>query len=508
MNIVFVHCHYQRGGVTQVIQNQVRALRLQANIGEILLVGSSRVDGLQEDVLTATTSVTIEDFDYDEAAPIDRSEQMLAQLTQALAQSGLQPDSTVIHWHNHSLGKNTSAPAVIHSLAKNGWRQLLQIHDFAEDNRPTNYGNLIQACSARTKSDLDRYLYPVASQIHYATLTRADQMALRTIGVPPACLHWLPNSVTAPPGEPPSKQAALEKIRRAMSLPGDATWCLYPVRGIRRKNVGEFLLLSRWLEPNGYAGLTLRPTTPVEAKSYDRWRAIAEGVAPRAVFDAATYDAVQFADNMAASDFVLSTSVAEGFGMTFLEPWLSGRQVIARRLRTVTDDFAATGIDIPKLYDQIPIPGDSAWIRQCKNEYQTAINAAWQRVPTEFQPATARHNLESETMDFAALSPQRQVEVLRRMSHDPKYEDACQELSPTLVRNLRAGANHQSIDHNAKIISKQYSVQNVGQSLLPIYQQLLDAEIDGEPRSPANARSGIDTVNAVRPFYPCRTEVL
>jgi hypothetical protein len=110
----------------------------------------------------------------------------------------------------------------------------------------------------------------------------------------------------------------------------------------------------------------------VETRSYERWRELAHSVAPQAVFDVGHREDISFSQNLAASDYVLSTSVAEGFGMVFLEPWLSGRSVIARSLPTVAEDFLAAGIDFPLLYDSILIPGNREWIHSCIHESQNA----------------------------------------------------------------------------------------------------------------------------------------
>jgi hypothetical protein len=512
VNIVILHCHFERGGVSQVVENHVRALKNIGDIQRIFLASGDRIGGLSAETLAAVTTVTVNDFDYDSQmysaeALANRAASIAENLSKALLSQGVDRESTVLHWHNHSLGKNSAAPAVIRLLAQTGWRLLLQIHDFAEDNRPGNYQHLISASGAKDKTDIDRYLYPVASQIHYATLTRADQSAVLQIGIPTARAHWLPNSVAAPSEDRSSQAESLLKIRSALGLPSDARWYLYPVRGIRRKNVGEFLLLSRWTDPSCYSGLTLRPATPIEERSYDRWRKLAEDVAPRAIFDAAR-EGIPFADNVAAADAILSTSVAEGFGMTFLEPWLSGREVIARRLQTVTDDFEESGIRIDKLYDQIPVPGDKQWLLECQTQYSEALNAAWEKIPTEFRPQESKIDGHLTEIDFALLTTDRQTEVLRRISQDPGFEAELQDRSSSLIMNLRSGPDRHRIKHNESIVRDRYSTEHAAITLRQIYQMIAAAPIDNRIDAPAGAGSGVDTINDVRPFYPCRTELI
>ncbi len=153
--------------------------------------------------LAAVEQLSIAGFDYDPQefsgnSLSGRAQAMVRDLEAELANHGIAKDNSVLHWHNHSLGKNTAAPAAIRLLAESGWRILLQIHDFAEDNRPENYRRLIQATGAESKSEIDQYLYPVGSQIHYATLTRADAAVLCEVGIPETRTHCLPNSVVLP----------------------------------------------------------------------------------------------------------------------------------------------------------------------------------------------------------------------------------------------------------------------------------------------------------------------
>ncbi len=145
MNIVILHCHFERGGVTQVVQNQLRALRDSDAVKEIVLVSGGRTGGLSDETTSSMHSIAVDGFDYDNSVASSDHDLLLARLENAFTDHGLSKDNTVLHWHNHSLGKNTVAPAVIRELAESGWRLLLQIHDFAEDNRPENYQRLISA---------------------------------------------------------------------------------------------------------------------------------------------------------------------------------------------------------------------------------------------------------------------------------------------------------------------------------------------------------------------------
>jgi hypothetical protein len=110
LNIIIVHCHFERGGVTQVVENHVRWLCNTGEIGRIVLLSGARVAGLSEATRQATESITLPDFDYDtvelRSHPGDiqsRVTELVRQWEQQMQAMGISPTDTVVHWHNHSL---------------------------------------------------------------------------------------------------------------------------------------------------------------------------------------------------------------------------------------------------------------------------------------------------------------------------------------------------------------------------------------------------------------------
>jgi hypothetical protein len=529
LNVAILHCHFQRGGVTQVVENHVAAISDRIS-GQIVLVSGGRDDGLSEATRRRVKSIAIEDFDYDSIGPANESfqssfpntskslaERSLAgrgdaiaeRISRALQTRGLTADNTVLHWHNHSLGKNVAAPNVIRVLSdRDRFNVLLQIHDFAEDYRPENYARLATAMAAKHPGEVTRYSYPTSERIHYATLTTADAALLEALHLPADRLHVIPNSVTLGDAASPDRDVALAKLRAAASLPRDASWCVYPVRGIRRKNVGECLLLSHLMPADLYLGVTLPPVTPIEAKSYQRWRVLGGEYAPRVIFDAGTFPTVSFRENLAASRFIVSTSVAEGFGMAFLEPWLAHRPVIARRLHNVVDDFVQSGVQLDRFYDAIWIPESPAWIGEACSESAAAFESAWQTLLQAFRPTGPVQTVhQTDKIDFAALTPSRQIEVITRVARDDGFAKEVHQANEDLVRWFREPAASESVEHNAEQIRSSYSLAATATQLTEIYTSLR-SDPGGAVKAPVplEAESLVDMICRSRPFFPCRTE--
>ena len=512
---------------TQVVENHIRAICSRGHSNRLFLLCGPRVGGL-----TKPTEQLIRDghvvvlrcdaMEYDSLSESSRSlipgsafargMQLASQICHLFKEQSLTPESTVIHWHNPTLGKNVAAPAAIQYLAKQQWRLLLQIHDFAEDNRPENMLQLIRATGAKSRPSLDQYLYCVAPTIHYATLTGGDANALERIGIPRSKVSCLPNSVQMTDTDTDVSESR-RKVYSALNLNCDTRLGLYPVRGIRRKNVGELLLLSRLLPQRYHAAITLCPETEIERLSYVRWREAASYLAPRVHFDVGMLDSFEFVDLLQASHCVISTSVAEGFGMAMLEPWLLRRGVMARDLPGVTSDFVESGIHLPAQYDAMPIPGDPAWLATVRDEYREAFMESWMSVPETFQPTYNQPEIVDEAaVDFALLTSERQRDTLNRMASDQGFEREVRDQCKAVLAHIDHVDDPDVIDRNERIIRKTYGQEQQAKDLIQIYDSILELPITGHANLDCESSSSnvnaIDIVNEIRPFFPCRTERL
>ena len=361
LQLVIAHYHLNRGGVTQVIHNHLRSLSrrdaLASEIQGITLLFGGRCQGwperLEEPLPVPLKRLVWPALEYD-STPDPPTSALAQQLVSLLRRAGLTPDRTILHVHNHALGKNAAWTASIASLAQAGYRLLLQIHDFAEDFRPEAYRRLTQALAGDRPVDLPRRLYPQASQIHYAVLNGRDQAVLAAAGVAPSHLHHLPNPV-AVPGPLPDRGTARKRLRDRFGVSVQSRFVLYPVRGISRKNLGELLLWSA-LEGHTRYAVTLSPLNVQQQPRYQRWQRLAEELQLPVVFGLGEPGALSLPESLAAADAVITTSVAEGFGMTLLESWLAGCPLIGRDLPEITDDFRRQGLQFPWLARSLQVP--------------------------------------------------------------------------------------------------------------------------------------------------------
>jgi FMN phosphatase YigB (HAD superfamily) len=333
MTVCIVHYHLGQGGVAQVITSASRVLT-EAGIAHVILVGNT-----PENIPAHLPLRVVTGLGYGDHQNPSLHEHLRAAAFDALGQA---PD--LWHFHNHSLGKNPWLTDAVARLAEDGERLVLQLHDLAEDGRPQNYQNLA-AC---------RNPYPFSPRICYAFLNTRDRDTFVNAGLPEGNAELIVNPIPSPAA--PTNHHSGPPIVFA------------PVRGIRRKNLGELVFLSA-LAPEGARFAMSRAPLDEEALAlHDTWSLFAQRhalpimmdvvdrFAPKAGTDATFESWIAHATHFA------STSVAEGFGLPFLEAIAHRKPLLGRSIPHISAQHARHGIRAGDLYEQLLIPVE--WVDQ------------------------------------------------------------------------------------------------------------------------------------------------
>jgi len=458
MRILISHFHLRTGGVTRVIEHAAAALAA-AGHRVLVVAGEPPRQPLPKGVVFAQ----VPGLAYEEHRPAVGSMELAAELIRA-AREGLGDRPDLWHIHNHCLGKNLALPEALCLLAQQGQRLLLQPHDFAEDGRPGLYARLLGELGGGDATRLSALLYPLAAHVHYAVLSDRDHSFLAAAGVPLDRLHRLPNAVHLPP----------PADRSADPFPGRRLW-LYPTRAIRRKNLGELLLWSTVTTEQDLFATTQAPQNPAEQPFYRRWVTLAQelGLALELELGARSND---FSTLLAGAHALITTSVAEGFGLAFLEPWLMGRPLVGRNLPEITRDFVAAGLDLEGLYERLEVPLD--WLD--RDRLRTAMDRALADRMAAYgraQTPTVRERLWASSVhdghiDFGRLDETAQEEIIRHLVAHPQDRNA---LRP---EHLPEAASGTRLAHNRAVAERDYSIAGYGRRLEYIYESLVQAPVD------------------------------
>jgi len=305
-------------------------------------------------------------------------------------------DADVVMMENLSVGVN---PAVTYAFylwtlseyqSKSPKRFLVRVHDFAQQ-RPANFSNIkkFQAFMPTDMPDWHQILYPSTPNIEYIAINTNDYERLLDHGIEPKRIWYLPNSVdnSLLQCEEPC-QNLRELLNREKGIDPEAAILYYPVRAIPRKNVEEAIYLLRLLnnvateqeyrekydlDKKFHLVVSLSGASEEERRYSNKLQEFARNNNLPVTIDVSDlvglhreYDPddpsriIKYgvADMYSIARMTVSTSILEGFGFVFIEPWLAGQCIIGRNIHSVTIDFAKAGISLDHLYSTLLVNGN------------------------------------------------------------------------------------------------------------------------------------------------------
>jgi glycosyltransferase involved in cell wall biosynthesis len=432
LKIGILHFHLKPGGVTTVIRLQVEALD---GLAEIAVVTGEQPPGP-----FPAAVVCIGDLAYDTRGggrkpPKDTAREVLDALSRRF---GGPPD--LLHVHNPLLAKNRHWLKILAEFQRMGVPLLLHVHDFAEDGRPQSY--------FREE--------PYPENVHYAVINPRDYRLLEASGLMADGLHLLPNPVT--PIDPPPQEGPRDTV-------------LYPVRAIRRKNIGEALLLSLFCRKQDVVAITLPPNSPPDRRAYRAWRSWAETRRLGVRFGAGAR--TPFPTLVGRARCFVSTSVAEGFGFAFLEPWTAGKPVWGRYIPGILDAFEENGVALDHLYTRVRIP--LAWHRadRLRKQFAECLEraVALYGIPDRrLEPDGFLETLfAKEWIDFGLLDEPAQVKVLERLVAGAANRRQLLELNPRIDRFNRDAFDDRQMEDNRRAVLTAYSLHRYRDLLMEAY---------------------------------------
>jgi hypothetical protein len=441
MKIAFLHYHLKTGGVTTVLKQQLGALsdRWQT----LVLTGHS------PETLFPARIIHIPELAYSSQykGPLDPDE--VAQGILEVIHTRFNGPCDVLHVHNPTLAKNDHFLKILKSLQTKGVNLLLQIHDFAEDGR-------LQAYFTEA--------YP--TDCHYSVINGRDYDILLKAGLKPQGLHLLANMVAHPRKTPPPD--ALPK-----------PMVLYPVRAIRRKNIGEAILLSLFFQNERTLSITLPPNSAADIKSYQNWKAFVKDRNLKVEFDRGLNH--DFETSVMSADSLITTSITEGFGFSYLEPWLFGKMLWGRKLPDICHDFEKKGIDLQHLYDRLLVPVDWFGLPRFRKKWTRCVHDTCRLFNHSVDDTLIRQAFDLCTtdgnIDFGLLDEGSQKKVIDELIGDPKNSEALIQLNPFLTNPGDISDKNSLIRHNREAIEQSYNQKQYGQILGDTYDRVANTSV-------------------------------
>ncbi len=443
MKIAFIHHHLRPGGVSRVIREQIRSLEPENET--LVICGEEPVEPphFHYRVIPALAY----DRDRNDRTSPDEAAQAVMDTVRSFWKNG----ADIFHVHNPTLGKNADFISMLKSLQSMKAALLLQIHDFAEDGRPQNYRG----------ED-----YP--ENCHYAVLNSRDYKILRQCGLCEEGLHLLPNAVRSL-----WVQKSLQNISNKDTV-------LYPVRAIRRKNIGEAVLISLFLPPGKRIGITLEPTGAIDNESYAGWQSFADTYGLAVSFRLGI--GANFDELLARTSSMVTTSIKEGFGFSFLEPWTAKKMLYGRLLPDICSDFIQNNIDLTHLYTMLAV---HTYLFDA-DDFRKKWKFCYAGKMKQFGLPVGRESIErsfnalfsNDTLDFGYLNEKLQKQVISSVYEKPDNRKNVLDINPFLSNIDALSGQKKRIEANRLAVERQYSLEKNQERLMRIYNQVQNITVD------------------------------
>ena len=435
MKIAFLHYHLKTGGVTTCLKHQVEALKDDCDL--CVITGERPKAGFP------TKTIQIPELAYSTVYPHPFDPDAIAVAVIQTIESYFNGPCDVVHVHNPLLAKNKNYLKILKALQKRGISLFLQIHDFAEDGRPGSY-----------------FAEDYPADCHYGVVNSRDYRILLESGLKKQGLHQIFNTVSLTDIPPLS--------------PAGAPSVVYPIRAIRRKNIGEAILLSLFFGDNETLVITLPPNSAADIDSYEDWKTFAARHQLRVEFDRGLqhpYESI-----VAPARYLLTTSITEGFGFSFLEPWLFGKWVWGRKLADICTDFEANGVYLDHMYSALNVPVDWFELEDFYQKWKRSINDAARRFDMVIDNKRIQNAFASLTadgaIDFGLLDEKCQKQVLASLLTHRAHVAQLLSLNPFLAAIGETDDQLDLIETNRKAVTRNYSMAKYRQKLLAIYRQV------------------------------------
>lgn len=440
MKIAFIHYHLKTGGVTTVLKQQIKAIQNSCNT--IVLTGSA-----QKSPFPAET-VFIPGLGYDSLSQKKPPSHEVAESIISAIFSKFGSKCDVLHVHNPIIAKNTNFLNILSELQKRNINLFLQIHDFAEDGRPGAYF-------------FDQYL----SDCHYGVINSRDYDILSKAGLKKEGMHKIFNMV-----EPFTLRDTIDYTDNIV---------LYPIRAIRRKNIGEAILLSLFFKNRERLSITLPPNSPADFHSYKGWINFVKNKNLKVEFESGLKN--DFSKLVLSSRFLITTSISEGFGFSFIEPWCAKKVIWGRKLPDICRDFENNGISLDHLYSNLFVPvewiGKDNFYRKWKDCILKNCKLLNYDINESSIDEIFSQVIKHEKIDFGLLDESFQKNIIYHIMSSKNKKNELIRLNPYLASVGIVPDKKRLIKNNMKAVFSNYSEDIYKEKLLEIYKKVSNTTV-------------------------------
>jgi glycosyltransferase involved in cell wall biosynthesis len=228
------------------------------------------------------------------------------------------------------------------------------------------------------------------------------------------------------------------------------------------------------------------PSSEKDAAVYRRWRALAAELDLPVEFELGLKQ--ELPELLGTAVCALSTSVIEGFGFSFLEPWTAGRGIFGRRIGYVCDDFEEEGIRFDGLYPSLDIPSDYIFSGSLKRKMEDAMTGICHSFGLKAPPRLVRMMSEDlsnpSALDFGRFDEEIQESLIRLLKVNHAAKQDVLRSNPALEKIGGYEPGEDLVEANRQAIAEKYGRERILAVLLDIYRSVIDNPVEQKIAKP------------------------
>ena len=209
--------------------------------------------------------------------------------------------------------------------------------------------------------------------------------------------------------------------------------------------------------------------------SYENWKTFVIENKLNVIFEAGLTH--EFSDLVLSSAFFITTSITEGFGFSFLEPWTAKKNLWGRKLPDICIDFEQNSIRLNHLYTRLDVPMD--WVdndmlfctwKSCIQKVSAMFGATIDDISIKAAYEKATTN---DVIDFGLLNEPFQKKIISTVLSDSANRKKLICLNPFLSNPGSVSNKDELIQKNMKAVLFNYSQLKYREKLIGIYTKVV-----------------------------------
>ncbi|OQY12646.1 MAG: hypothetical protein B6I30_04405 [Desulfobacteraceae bacterium 4572_187] len=221
------------------------------------------------------------------------------------------------------------------------------------------------------------------------------------------------------------------------------------------------------------------PNSPADFDSYAGWIGFVKNNNLNVEFESGLKN--DFSKLVLSSRFIITTSISEGFGFSFIEPWCAKKVIWGRKLPDICSDFENNGISLGHLYSNLLVPlewiGKDNFYRKWKDCILKNCKLLNYDIDKSSIDKIFSQVIKNDKIDFGFLDESFQKNIISHIMSSNNNKNKLIRLNPYLTSVGIVSDKQRLIKNNMKAVFSNYSKDIYKEKLIEIYKKVANISV-------------------------------